>query len=199
MSQRKARGKGPLRREPRAGAASRDHARDVAATEIVAKLQQIAGSGAPGAARHVPNADDLRDGVFRLELNGSELTDSGLVARSRKPVVVEVFSIRTFPHPDDSTRVVLRVDGWDGHLELALPRDRAEVLAAGIAQAIDAAKIRERDRSQPAPALTPPRIRTEKWRSRTSHRKRVDVRDPRAIDSALDGLDDEGPTDDSDE
>lgn len=196
MGRNPSRGRKPLRRPRRAGVGSQDHAQGLAAEEITARLQQIAGSDHPAPVRPAPNANELRDGVFQLDLTGSEVTDTRLLTRTSKPVSVEVFSVKTYAHPEDPGSVVLRLDGWEGHLVIRLPRDRAVVLNARLAQAIEQGEARSSRGGSPAPPLPlprpqgPPRVRTDKWPTRTSHRRRLGVRDPRAIDSALDQIDD---------
>lgn len=178
----------PPRRPRRAGVASKDHAHELAAGEITAKLAQIAESGRPGPTPPPPNAEELRDGALVLKLEGAEVTDSGLLATSSRPKTVGVFALTAFPHPEAPGQIVLRLDGWHGHIELSLPRDRAELLAARVDAAV-AASTRGRIRGAHTP-LEPPAVRVAHGnpQSRSSRRKHMKAGGVKAIDSALDAL-----------
>jgi hypothetical protein len=169
-------GKAPSRRASRKTALSPDEARGLVATEITARLQQIAevhtpsGSAASRAARPNP---------FGPKRTGAEVADANLLSGNRPPSKARVIAINAFPHPEEEDCIILQLDGWEGHLQLTIPRDRAVMLMARLQRAIeDSGGPRD-----PAPRRDAPPV--DLGRARAVRPNRADRRRLRASEAPI--------------
>jgi hypothetical protein len=139
MAKFKPPGDAPSARASRRTPLTPDEARGVVASEITARLQQIAEVQAPpGAAGQAARA--ARPNPFGPKRRGAEVADRNLLSGegAASNSKARVIAINAFPHPEEAHCVVLQLDGWDGHLQLTIPRDRAVMLVARLQRAIDA-------------------------------------------------------------
>jgi hypothetical protein len=151
MSKSRSRRKPPSQRKKSEPILLPDEARDVAASEVTARLEQIGIAGAGGSAPASGTAG-AHETALALESTGAAIVDCCLLARTGEPVTADVISVSASPHPEKAGSVVLRIDGWEGHLLFILPRDRAALLVKKLEQAIDACRLRPpRARAGPAP------------------------------------------------
>ena len=127
--------KGPSRRAERKAPVSADEVRGAVASEITARLRQIAEVQAPPGG--VTSARAAQPNPFGPKRRGAEVADKNLLSGGRPSSKARVIAINAFPHPEEVDRVVLQLDGWDGHLQLTIPRDRAVMLVARLQRAID--------------------------------------------------------------
>jgi hypothetical protein len=128
----------PSARAGRKTALSPDEARGLIASEITARLQQIAEVQAPpGGSGQTARAS--RPNPFGPKRRGAEVADKNLLSGkgAASNPKARVIAINAFPHPEEAHCVVLQLDGWDGHLQLTIPRDRAAMLVARLQRAID--------------------------------------------------------------
>lgn len=91
--------------------------------------------------RHIP--DELARAVSeedphpRSRSTGAEVIDAQLLYRSAKPTSAHVVTVDAYPNPDRPEGIVLRLDGWEGFLQVNLTRDRAMLLANKLAAAVE--------------------------------------------------------------
>lgn len=67
---------------------------------------------------------------------GSEAHDRGLLGTSSRANPAQVVTLDAYPHPEKPECILIRLDGWDGHLTVTLTRDRAALLASRLEQAV---------------------------------------------------------------
>ncbi len=193
MSKPRSRRRPPSQRKKSEPILLPDEARVVAASEVTAKLEQIgiARAGGPVAGAENTRANET---VLGLESTAAALVDCCLLARTGEPATAEVISVSASPHPEKAGSVVLRIDGWEGHLLLILPRDRAALLAKKLEQAIDACRMHSpRTVAGPAPESGPSVAITPITAARAKHRYRranrgVAADEAAATDRVLDQL-----------
>jgi hypothetical protein len=199
----------PVDRFGRRGAlrppATSDEAHARATEDIAARLAQIASS------RQIPNSfsrgtlHEVADSLA-IELRGAQVVDSKLVSPRSDFTGVEVISINAYPDRDQPESVVIRIDGWDGHLSVVLPRDRAALLIKKLEHAIDASRARTSRHAAKAPVApakpevvvdsSPPGGEAARHGRRRIKRGQVLKRHRTAIDDALDSFGDDQGTDD---
>ena len=138
MAKFKPSGGPPNSRAGRKAALSPDEARGLVTSEITARLQQIAEVQAPPDASG-QTARAARANPFGPKRRGAEVADKNLLSGegAGSNPKARVIAINAFPHPEEAHCVVLQLDGWDGHLQLTIPRDRAVMLVARLQRAID--------------------------------------------------------------
>ena len=49
----------------------------------------------------------------------------------------QVVTLDAYPHPEKPDCILIRLDGWDGHMTLTLTRDRAALLSSRLVQAVE--------------------------------------------------------------
>ena len=128
----------PPKRRPSAGRLEQASAEAVlarAASDVTARLEQIARNSQPRviAGRRRPENDAT---VVGLEEQGVSLIDQGLIAPGRT-TRSDLIAVAAQPDPDRPDRVILRFDGWEGHVEVVVPRDRAALLVRKLEQAVE--------------------------------------------------------------
>lgn len=116
---------------------SRDEVQALAASEVTARLQQIADSRRPRRSGDPRPAGRGESAPLAADIRGVRVTDHGLIGRGRPTTRAELISVTTNPDPERPDSVVMRLDGWEGHLVLVLPRDRAALLAKKLEQAVE--------------------------------------------------------------
>lgn len=126
-----------------------------AASEVTARLRQISESRRPrraGEARSEPAGEPAPGAA---DIRGVRVTDHGLIVRDRPSSGAELLSVTTNPDPERPDCVVVRLDGWEGHLLLVLPRDRAVLLARKLEQAAELSRDWTARSPAAAPAIGP--------------------------------------------
>lgn len=137
MAKFKPAGKAPSRRASRKTALSPDEARGLIATEITARLQQIAEVHSPSGSATSAASRAAKPNPFGPRRTGAEVADANLLSGNRPPSKARVIAINAFPHPEEEDCIILQLDGWEGHLQLTIPRDRAVMLMARLQRAIE--------------------------------------------------------------
>lgn len=130
-----------------------DHVHAEAAADVTATLQQISRAREQDqlqADRRKPNVPV----ALGVNLRGTSVVNHGLVSGSDSPDATEVIAVHAAVHPEQPDCLAIRVDGWNGHLVLILPRDRAVLLAKKLEQAIEHSRSMTVRRSSPVPEPT---------------------------------------------
>src|SRR5450755_850073 len=124
------------RQRPTGPPVSSDEAHARAAEDITARLAQIARSGSSpqGSAARDPSREPESAAI---ELRGAQVVDCSLVSPEVEISSADVISINAYPDRERPESVVIRIDGWEGHLCMILPRDRAALLIKKLENAID--------------------------------------------------------------
>jgi hypothetical protein len=200
MSKPRSRRIPPSRRQKSKAVVLPDEARELAASEVTEKLEQINVSQAR-TLRQSPESGVAGPPEARPGPLGAAIVDCRLFSHSADAVSAEVISVTASPDSEASDRVVIRIDGWEGHLRLTLPRDRAALLVKKLEHALDACRSRIPRAARP-PAETSPDLPTvvlpeinkirEKQHSRRAHR-RMSEKQKAATDQVLDELTNSGP------
>ncbi len=202
MSKPRSRRIPPSRRRSPKPVVLRDEAeaRELAASEVTEKLEQIGVSRAR-SVRQSNESEATKPAEARAQAAGAAVVDCRLFSQSADPVSAEVISVTASPDPEAGNRVVIRIDGWEGHLRLTLPRDRAALLVKKLEHALDACRSRL-PRTARLPAEGTPELPTvvlpsingarEKQHGRRAHR-RMSEKQKAATDQVLDELTNRGP------
>lgn len=196
MAKSKPRRRNPGRRPRCEPGVSPDQVHAEAAAEITAKFEQIARSREQD---HLGPATNRGNEAVSLgiELRGAHVADYDLVSRTGTGTLTELIAIHASVHPEKPDCVVIRVDGWNGHLLLILPRDRAGLLVKKLEQAIESSHARTARKCPPSPEkgvdvivdVNKRPAGSRKYRlARSKRRDRVIKGVLEATDQALDGL-----------
>ncbi len=185
--------------------ATSDEAHARATEDIAARLAQIASSRQTPSSSSRDTLHEVADSLA-IELRGAQVVDCKLISPRSDLTGVEVISINAFPDRDRPESVVIRIDGWDGHLSVVLPRDRAALLIKKLEHAIDASRDRTSRHAAKAPVApatpelvvdsSPPGGETARHGRRRTKRGHLLKEHQAAIDGALDALGDDQTIDD---
>jgi hypothetical protein len=126
--------------KPRAGERSEEDLRALAASHVAASFANLAAFAEDPPKEVARNSSPNQPDSRHPRLTGTEVEDRRLLTASPKPLAAPVVTIDAYPHPAEPEKIVVRLDGWEGHLELRLSRDRAALLAARLREAIDRAQ-----------------------------------------------------------
>ncbi len=117
-----------------------DEAMKRATEEISAKLDQIASSRVADRPAMPAARSGLAADSPGISPQKAQVTDCKLISKAGGQGVAEVISINARPHAEKPGCIEIRIDGWEGHLLLSLPSDRAALLVRKIEQSLDVLK-----------------------------------------------------------
>jgi hypothetical protein len=127
------------RRRPPEPPVTSDEAHLRATQDITERLAKIAQSRqAPNSSSRGTHHDEPES--FAIELRGAQVIDCKLISPRSDFTGAEVISINAYSDRERSESVVIRIDGWDGHLCVVLPRDRAALLIKKLEHAVDTSR-----------------------------------------------------------
>ncbi len=121
-----------------------------AGSEITAKVRHLSEFIDRVPPELVKDISSAQVGTSAIRTRGSEVIDFHLFSRSGRPVAAQVVTIDAYPHREHPGLIVVRLEGWDGHLELTLTRHRALLLARRLMQAVEASSITQGPESEPS-------------------------------------------------